>query len=415
MKQENLLKEIRNKFCYVDNCPFSGKRIFFENAGGSLTLKSVAKRSGELAAIPDNQGRDNKGSQGIMDLIRQSKTDAMEFFNSDKGTILIGESGTELLFRLIRTAILGSKKGTVVGSTLEHPASRSASTKWSEYAVKHLKLVPHCSASGSINIPQYLDSITTDVSLATMVHTSPVTGISIDLKELTQGIKKINPDCLIIVDGIQHAPHGDINLSDCLVDGYVISPYKVFSRHGYGLAWISDRLRDLAHESLLNGPEGNWDLGTRDVGSYATFSDVVNYFDWLGSKVSNSLTRYGRLTHASKFIKYQEKKLVSTMLYGKDNVKGLAHYPKIKIIGGLENKLREGLVSFSLPQIPSEILVNELNLRGVRTHIRKSDHYSSNILEPLDLESCVRVSMCHYNSEEEVIHFLTSINEITDK
>ena len=106
---------------------------------------------------------------------------------------------------------------------------------------------------------------------------------------------------------------------------------------------------------------------------------------------------------------------MSTMLYGKENVKGLAHYPKIKIIGGLENKLREGLVSFSLPQIPSEILVNELNLRGVRTHIRKSDHYSSNILEPLDLESCVRVSMCHYNSEEEVIHFLTSINEITDK
>ena len=84
-----------------------------------------------------------------MDLIRQSKTDAMEFFNSDKGTILIGESGTELLFRLIRTAILASKKGTVVGSTLEHPASRSASTKWSEYAAKHLKLVPHCSASVS--------------------------------------------------------------------------------------------------------------------------------------------------------------------------------------------------------------------------------------------------------------------------
>ena len=77
--QENLLKEIRNKFCHVDSCPFSGKRIFFENAGGSLTLKSVAKRSGELAAIPDNQGRDNKGSQGIMDLIRQTKTDAMEF------------------------------------------------------------------------------------------------------------------------------------------------------------------------------------------------------------------------------------------------------------------------------------------------------------------------------------------------
>ena len=51
MYQKDLLQEIRNKFCHIDTCPFSGKRIFFENAGGSLTLKSVAKRSGELAAM----------------------------------------------------------------------------------------------------------------------------------------------------------------------------------------------------------------------------------------------------------------------------------------------------------------------------------------------------------------------------
>ena len=54
MYPKDLLQEIRNKFCHVDRCPFSGERIFFENAGGSLTLKSVAKRSGDLAAIPDN-------------------------------------------------------------------------------------------------------------------------------------------------------------------------------------------------------------------------------------------------------------------------------------------------------------------------------------------------------------------------
>ncbi len=412
MYPKDLLQEIRNKFCHVDTCPFSGERIFFENAGGSLTLKSVAKRSGDLAAIPDNQGRDNRGSQGVMDLIKKSKADALEFFDTEKGSILIGESGTELLFRLIRSAILASDKGTVVGSTLEHPASRSASTKWAAHASKELRLVQHCKESGSVKIDQYLSKITQDVGVATIVHTSPVTGIGVEIKELTQGIKSISPDCFIIVDGIQHAPHGDINIRDYPIDGYVISPYKVFSRHGYGLAWISDRLRNLPHENLMKGPKENWDLGTRDVGSYATFSDVVNYFEWLGSRVSNASTRREKFAHASKFIKLQEQKLVKTMLYGKDNVKGLSDYPKIKIIGGLENELREGLVSFSFPEFTSDVLVKELNSRGIRTHVRKSDHYSANILEPLGLESCVRVSMCHYNSEDEVIHFLTSMSEI---
>ena len=46
---------------------------------------------------------------------------------------------------------------------------------------------------------------------------------------------------------------------------------------------MSDKLRNLSHENLMNGPEENWELGTRDVGSYATFSDVVDYFEWLGS------------------------------------------------------------------------------------------------------------------------------------
>ena len=69
----DLLDDIRGQFSQIDTCPVQGSRIFFENAGGALTLKSVAKRSGDLAAIPDNQGRDNRGSQGVMDLIKKSK------------------------------------------------------------------------------------------------------------------------------------------------------------------------------------------------------------------------------------------------------------------------------------------------------------------------------------------------------
>ena len=68
-----LLDEIRNQFDQVDTCPEQGNRIFFENAGGALTLKSVMETSVRFAAIPDNQGRDNPGSHALVAKINQAK------------------------------------------------------------------------------------------------------------------------------------------------------------------------------------------------------------------------------------------------------------------------------------------------------------------------------------------------------
>jgi selenocysteine lyase/cysteine desulfurase len=50
----------------------------------------------------------------------------------------------------------------------------------------------------------------------------------------------------------------------------------------------------------------------------------------------------------------------------------------------------------------------------VRVHIRKADHYSGNILEPLGQKDCIRVSMCHYNTEQEVAKFLSAMHAILD-
>ena len=55
----DLLNNIRNQFAQIDSCPVQGQRVFFENAGGALTLNSVVNCSKTYAAIPDNQGRDN--------------------------------------------------------------------------------------------------------------------------------------------------------------------------------------------------------------------------------------------------------------------------------------------------------------------------------------------------------------------
>src|SRR6056297_2495561 len=178
-----------------------------------------------------------------------------------------------------------------------------------------------------------------------------------DLPGIARAIRTVAPGALIIVDGIQHACHGGIDVAAADVDGYVISPYKVFSRHGYGVAWVGDRLTGLGPEQLHGGPQRNWELGTRDTGAYATFSDVVDYFDWLGGQVGGAETRRGRI----------------------------------------EDPAREGLVCFWADALPAPDIVERLNAEGIRTHTRKADHYSGNILDPLGQDAAVRVSMCHYN------------------
>ena len=277
---ETLLSNIRDRFAQVDACPVQGPRIFFENAGGALTLKSVVDTSTRYAAIPDNQGRANPGSVELNRVIDKAKADMAVMMNAPGGQFFVGESGTELLFRLIMNACLGTTEGgTVLGSTLEHPATRSACARWAAIARQTHTLIPHDDATGTIEPDAYAAAVTSDTVVATILHTSPVTGMGVDLAGCTAAIRAVAPDCFIIVDGIQHAAHGRIDLAAYDVDGYVISPYKAFSRHGYGLAWISDRLTKLPHNALIDGPADNWEMGTRDTGAYATLSDVVAYLD----------------------------------------------------------------------------------------------------------------------------------------
>jgi selenocysteine lyase/cysteine desulfurase len=405
-----LIEAIRDRFAHVESCPFDGPRIFFENAGGALRLKSVIETSAAYAGYPDNQGRDNPASKALMAAIARGKADMALFLNAPDGQVFVGESGTEVLFRLIRTAALGATPGGVMlGSTLEHPASRSAMARWAEVMGRPHVLVAHDDATGTVGLDAYLERITPEVRVATIVQTSPVTGMAVDVATIAAAIRERAPEAFVIIDGIQHASHGHIDCAAYGADGYAVSPYKVFSRHGYGVGWASDRLTACTKEQITGGPATAWELGTRDAGACATFSDVVAYFDWLGGEVSDAATPRARIEAAAAAIHGHEARLMGAMLHGTGNLRGLAEMPGVTVIGGTGTGGREGVVSLTLDGMASADLVQHLADQGIRVHIRKDDHYCGNILHPLGLADCVRVSVCHYNTTAEVARFLAAM------
>ena len=413
MFDDKLLQEIRDRFHHVDSCSYQGSRAFFENAGGSLTLKSVVEVNTQLSSIPDNQGRDNPASKELVRIIEQAREDAMTLIGASSGQIFVGESGTELLFRLVRTAVLGSQEGgTILGTTLEHPATRSAARQWAEKTNRKHVLIAHNDDTASINRGDYKKNMTADVRVATIIQTSPVTGMGTDVAAISHEIRSVSPDCFIIVDGIQHAAHGGIDVDAYGIDAFTMSAYKVFSKHNYGVAWLSPRMASMQHEHLDGSADTQWELGTRDTSAYATFSEVVRYVEWLGSNFTNSTDSRERILAAGSAMGEHEASLVEAMIDGTDGQRGLRSMSEVRLIGGHDNENREGLVSLVVDGIPSVDVVSHLNNDGVRTHVRKSDYFSGNILDPLGLDSCVRVSMCHYNSAAEVKRFLQSLDKL---
>lgn len=410
----DLMDAVRARFAHVADCPFEGPRVFFENAGGALTLNSVVETSAKFAAIPDNQGRDNPAAHALVAIINRAKADMAVMFNAPQGQFFVGESGTELLFRLIRTAIVGTPTGKVFSSTVEHPATRSAAAKWSETTGKAHVYIHHDNATGAVDAEAYAKQVTPDAQVVTILHTSPVTGMGMDVAAISKAIRAVAPDAYIIVDGIQHAAHGQLDIASYDIDGYVVSPYKVFSRHGYGVAWVSDRMSALPHEHLIDAPGDPWEFGTRDTGAYATMTDVVDYFEWLGSQFTDTTDRRSRIVAAGKAIHAHEHTLTHAMIHGTGNQKGLIDMPSVTLIGGIDNPRREGLVCLAVKGMDSPDVVTQLRERGIRTHTRKADHYSGNILDPIGLSNAVRVSMCHYNTETEVAQFLQAMREITE-
>ena len=170
---------------------------------------------------------------------------------------------------MVHTAVMAAPEGGVVlGASVEHPASRSAAQHWAKATNRPYISVPHNRETGAVEAADYAAHLTPDTRVATILHTSPVTGMGMNVAAISAAIRAVAPECFIIVDGIQHAAHGALNLASYQVGGYAISPYKMFSRHGFGYGWISDRLSKLDHETKRLSDQGAGSNSAQGAGSY---------------------------------------------------------------------------------------------------------------------------------------------------
>lgn len=415
---EELVKEIKDKFFYVDSDPISGKRLFFDNAGGALRLKKAVEKQSELEAFPDCPERDHEMSHYLQRIQKQGQDDIRLIFNAKNGgSIITSLTASQAMFQIVGTIAENVKGTNMVTTVLEHPSAFDAVDYYARKTGRELRVAMSNKDSGKVEVEDVIKLIDEDTVLLSVMHASNLSGAVFDVEEIVKKAREKNPGLFIVVDAVQHAAHGVIDLEKTPVDGINIGPYKFFGCRGSGIGYVSERVSAFPHHKLIAKGDEVWSLGTPAPSQFAVVTQIVDYICWIGGKYSDSKDRRGLYLQGIYRIKLHERALLCRLLEGSEKIEGLRKQKNVIVYA--DNKdltSRDLIVGIGFENIDCASAAKEYEKRKVILAPRlASSIYSKRMLNSFDIEDGVlRVSPLHCHSMNDIDDFLLITKEIAN-
>lgn len=416
---DDILKEVRDKFHGINYDKYIGDRLFFENSGGSLRLKSVVEADKKYALLPDCSLREHETAKELCAVQEKGIEDVRLLLNANDGSILTTYTASMAMFSMVQAIVENTPGDNVVTTSIEHPSAFDSCKYYAEKTGKELRVAQGNPKTGGIDVDSILRLVDKNTSLLSVMHASNISGANLDIEEIVRAARVIKPDLYIIVDCVQYAPHGIIDLEKTPVDGINIAPYKFFGNRGVAFAYVSDRVSVLPHNKLAAKEPNDWELGSSTPADYAAFSEIINYVCWLGNfdNSENNLSRRDQLISGMSKIKYQEQALLNRVLNGSDSAIGLRGLEGVTAHFDTNDLSKRSLIlALTFDSIDCKMATQLYKEKGIVVYERvATSAYSKRILESLGLNGVVRVSPLHCNSVEDIDTFLKATNDIINE
>lgn len=409
------LNELRKKFKYVDAQANGKKRVFFDNAGGSLRLIDAEERFHAIDLHPDASEHLNTLALELLDIENKGREDIRTLFNAKHGAIATGYTASQLMMEAVRIVSENVKGTNVVTTCLEHPSSFDAMSMYAEKYGRELRVAKANPITGGIDTEEVISLIDKDTAIVSVMAASNISGHIMDIAAIAKQAKAINPDIIVISDAVQHAPHGTIDPENDGIDVMNFAPYKFFGIRGFALMYISARVKDWPHHRLLGSPSDNWEIGSPGTANFAAMSAIVDYVCGLGTKAAAQAFDRRQLFEAGmKRIADHERALLELMLEGTETAPGLRHIPGINVkMDDPDLNKRDLIIGIEFANMDAVKAREELEKRGVVAFERMGNSiYSARMLEQFNSPGVVRMSPLHVNTSEEITFFLNVCAEV---
>ncbi|MET3179092.1 UNVERIFIED_ORG: selenocysteine lyase/cysteine desulfurase [Variovorax guangxiensis] len=412
-----LMREVKARFLQVDHDHHGRERLYFDNAGGSFRLKAAAERFAQVDAIPDNAERIHATAVELQQIQAKGCADLRTILNATGGSVYASLTASGAMFDMVR-AIAENVPGTnMVTTVLEHPSAFDAMSLYAQRLGRELRVAKSNPVTGGVDVDEIVRLVDKDTCLLNVIHASNISGAKLDMEAIVRRAREIKPDLYILVDAVQHAPHGLIDLQKAPVDGINLAPYKFFGCRGSGLSWVSERAAVLPHHKLAGKKPDYWDLGSSAPWQFAVLTEIVDYVCWLGGHfidATDATDRRALFVAGITHIELHERALLSVLLDGNGNATGMRELEGVNVFLDYEDLSKRDLIlGIGFDRIDCTQAVVEYAKRGVTVYERvASSIYSKRMLESFGLEGTVRVSPLHCNSVGDIEKFLRITREI---
>jgi len=426
--QNALLQLVRREFPRASTDANGRRRVFFENAAGSLVLQRAAdaeaKARIDYSANVDGPSWESKKNE---DVILEGRRAVSDLLNApDANCIVSGESATSLLFHLsyaIAKELTG--KENVVTTDYEHYANLNP---WLELeqrgVIKEVRFAKFNPRNGLLDMSHLESLIDTDTKVISVAGVSNVLGSKTPLDQVLRIAK--DSSAYTVLDAVHTVAHLPFDAQKTPFDFVVFSAYKLFSRRGSFMCGRKDLLESLKPYKVLPAPDeppSSWEMGTRDQALFASMTAVMEYLSWLGSEVESEVAgkvddyagRRRLLKAALTWIEDYERDLSAAMLKGTQGEEGLSKLAGIEVYGitdASQVHLRVPTFTFNiLDADPLKVAKYLWEKHAIAVLAEDHGGFYSRTLKTYGKSIAVRASPVHFNTIEEVASFLHALKD----
>lgn len=377
--------------------------IYFDN--GATTQKPLCVLDTVREVYTTYNGNIHRGVHAMSDMTSEAFENAREkvrsFINAGKREEIVFTSGTTGSINTVAFSF-GERYinpgDEVILSTLEHHANI---VPWQMMCLRKgakLKVIP-VNETGEILFEEYLKLLSPKTRIVAVAQASNALGTILPIREIIGAAH--SRDIPVLIDGAQGIQHGVVDVRSLDCDFYVFSGHKIYGPTGIGVLYGKEKWL-----SELPPYQGGGDMVEKVTFEKTTYNELpfkfeagtVNYAGAIGlGRALEYVSDLGRDDIAGR-----EKLLLDYATNRLSAIKGL------RIYGNSPEKI--STISFLLKDIHQYDTGMILDKMGIA--VRTGTHCAQPVMERYGIDGTVRISMCFYNTIEEIDTVGTGIEKV---
>ena len=407
------IKFVRRHYPVFNN-PATARWAMFENAGGSYVPRQVSDRLHHFFQFTKVQPYGPfPTSMEAGEAMERGYRAMADLLNAEPDDLTLGPS-TTMNFYVLAQAIrpLLQPGDEIIVTNQDHEANIGCWRRLKEFGIviREWRLDPQ---SGELTIADLEDLISDRTRLVCFTLCSNIVGTMNDVDAICDIAH--GAGALAIGDGVSFAPHQVLDVASSSLDLYLFSTYKTFGTH-IGIMWGRPSVlatlipqghyfnKDLPHYRFNpTGPLHAEIAALAGIGEYITtiydhhFKDKEISGHAKASRVFNLFAEH-ETTQANRVLA-AIKTIPGARIIGKDHATAGS---------------RAATIALTLDTMSSSLAVKKLVDKKIA--VRNGHFYALRCLEALGIddttEGVLRISLVHYNTEEEVARLVQGLGEL---